>query len=71
MKGERYCVPAPLIGPCAGECGVPERGRIKPCYPVGSGVWLCHDCIQDRQAETAARLANTPSTAVADGGRSE
>lgn len=73
MKGERYGVNAPLIGPCMGECGVPNRVRIpKPCYPVGTGEWLCHDCIHARQSETAARLASQDASAAVatDGGRS-
>lgn len=69
MKGERYGVNAPKIGPCMGDCGVPGRGRIKPCYPVGGGVWRCHDCIQNQQAADAARLsAGAGIAAIADGG---
>lgn len=57
----------PLIGPCEGDCGPDHRGRIRPCYPV-SGRWLCHDCIQARQAETAARLEAADQRALTDGG---
>ena len=70
MSGERYGVNAPVIGPCSGDCGTPRgRGRIKPCYPTRAG-WLCHDCIQDHQRETAVRLQNG-DVVLPDGGADE